>query len=154
MADLTQLRRALREARSFQAAAGALLDHGQSVLAGAFEGALVARGLVHLRSERAGYLGVVHREWTQRPSAADIAPSASAFALVEHEKAAVGIDVRAVRGERLSDGSTVDVTRALPVGDPKASVHQVIARGATHVIALPLFAAAGEIVGMATFEAI
>jgi transcriptional regulator with AAA-type ATPase domain len=153
MTDLFALRRSLRDATTFADAAGVLIEHGKASLEEALEGAAIARGLVHLRTETRGYVAVLARDWSKAPSgAAQVAPSASAFALVERERAGVSIDVRAVRGERLGDGAALEVARFLPVGDPRASVHQVIARGATHVIALPLIGATGDVVGMATFE--
>lgn len=152
MTDLSALQRSLREATTFPDAAGALLEHGKSVLGEALEGARVARGLVHLRTETRGYMAMLARDWSKSSGATDVAPSASAFALVEREGVGVAIDVRAVRGERLGDGAALEVARFLPVGDPRASVHQVIARGATHVIALPLVGASRDVLGMATFE--
>ena len=105
MTDLFALRRSLRDATTFADAAGVLIEHGKASLEEALEGAAIARGLVHLRTETRGYVAVLARDWSKAPSgAAQVAPSASAFALVERERAGVSIDVRAVRGERLGDG--------------------------------------------------
>ncbi len=151
-AVLVALSESIRTASSFDDAARALLSFGR----GAIEESLgrpLARGLVHVRSSATGYRALFRDEWRTGGRAASIAPSATVFELLEREKGGVALDLRAVRGVRIADGASLDVARFVPAFDAGSSVHQILSRNVTHVVAQPLPGSRGEMLGMVCFEA-
>jgi DNA-binding NtrC family response regulator len=141
----------LRAPLDFEAGSLALLSALHESLAPALEdrGALIARGSVHLRSEAEGYRALVKREWAGEPTA--VAPSASVWGVLVARDAGVAIDLGTGRGITIGDGAELELTLAPVAHDGASSVQQMLAREATHVIALPLRSGIA-LVGMVCIE--
>ncbi|MFO0686294.1 MAG: sigma 54-interacting transcriptional regulator [Sandaracinus sp.] len=151
-APLVELSDSIRTAPSFDDAARALLAFGRRAIEETL-GRPLARGLVHVRSDATGYRALFRDEWRTGGRAGSIAPSATVFGLLEREHGGVALDLRAVRGLRIADGASLDVARFVPAFDAGSSVHQLLSRNVTHVVAQPLPGARGEVLGMVCFEA-
>ena len=158
MTDVTDVIRSLREglrrASDVEIAAGVLLDALRTIVESALvtHGAMVLRGIVHLRSEGAGYRALVTREWTEGDVApvAPIAPSATVWSCVL-ARGGVAVDLGTQKGVSLADGAGVELFAAYVAHAGAASVEQMLAREASHLVALPL-RAADDIIGMASIE--
>jgi DNA-binding NtrC family response regulator len=141
----------LRDSASFDAAAGVLLNE----LAAALEpvvtphGALLARGLVHLRSEGAGYRALCAVEW-MAGQPGHVAPSATAFGLIERRRHAIGVDLGLSRGTDLETGEALEVPPAYV--SEHGSRQRMLAREVTHLVALPLIAPDDTVAGMVSLE--
>lgn len=142
----------LRAARDFDEGSGELLGTLRELLSAGLgpRGALIARGSVHLRSEQRGYRALAVREWTDDPPPR-IEPSATIFGLLESRDAGAILDLGTGNGIALRDGAPVKVPVAKVAHDAAESVQEMIAREATHIIALPL-SSGGVLSGMVCIE--
>jgi transcriptional regulator with AAA-type ATPase domain len=141
----------LRASPTFEAAAGLLLTALAEAARPALEphGAQLARGLVHLRSEGAGYRALATVEWIPGQPG-HVAPSATAFGLVERRKSAIGVDLGSSRGTDLENGAPLDVPPAYV--SEAGSRQRMLAREVTHLVALPLVAPDDSVAGMVSLE--
>jgi hypothetical protein len=142
---------ALRASASFESAATQLLE----ALAASLEpvattnGALLARGLVHLRSEGVGYRALRAVEWIPGQPG-HVAPSATAFGLVERRRHVIGVDLGFSRGTDLETHEALDVPPAYV--SEAGSRQRMLAREVTHLVALPLIAPDDTVAGMVSLE--
>ncbi|MFO0684676.1 MAG: sigma 54-interacting transcriptional regulator [Sandaracinus sp.] len=141
----------LRACTSFDAASAELLAELARALEpiATPEGAALARGLVHLRSEGAGYRALATKEWIPGQPG-HVAPSATAFGLVERRRHAIGVDLAFSRGTDLETGEAVEVPPAYV--SEHGSRQRMLAREVTHLVALPLFAPDETVAGMVSLE--
>ncbi len=155
-ADVTQVIRSLREglrgARDVETAAGVLVEALRTVVEDALapHGAAPLRGMVHFRSERTGYRALVTREWAGADDVAPVAPSATVWSCVL-ARGGVAVDLGTQKGVTLAEGEPLELFAAYVAHAGAASVEQMLAREASHLVALPL-RAADEIIGMASIE--
>ncbi len=151
MDALGALVRELRGSPSFDAASTLLLRTLGAHLAPHVEpeGATLARGLVHLRSEGAGYRALARLEWTE-DQPGHVAPSATAFGLLERRRHAIGVDLGTSQGTDLETGELVEVPPAYV--SATGSRQRMLAREVTHLVALPLIAPDDTVAGMISLE--
>lgn len=153
IASLSEWLRALRASASFEHACGVLLSRLRAVVEGAITGASGARGLVHLRSEGEGYRALVVEEWSGLTGPLQIAPSATVWRWVDRHAQALGVDLGTSTGTVLGDADReVPVDAPYVAHDATASMHHMLARATTHLVALPLTGGAGRVAGMVSLE--
>jgi DNA-binding NtrC family response regulator len=147
---------ALRHAETFERCAGSLLEavnrEAERDLAPLHDGtARVLRSLVHMRPE-SHYRRVAMLESgkTREGKATPIAPSATAWRWVSEHARPAFIDVQTSTIEVGSGPESMPVSAAL--SSPWETQMQLLAREATHVLAVPVFGARGEVEGMVTVE--
>jgi transcriptional regulator with AAA-type ATPase domain len=151
MESLAALVRDLRGSPSFETASQVLLRAlgAHLELDVASRGAVLARGLVHLRSEGVGYRALSRIDWSEGQPG-HVAPSATAFGLLERRAHAIGVDLGLSRGTDLETGEVLEVPPAYV--SEAGSRQRMLAREVTHLVALPLIAATGEVAGMISLE--
>jgi len=140
----------LLQARTFEAAADVLLEglveHAATRLGQ--PDARIVRGVVHLRPG-GDYLGL--RVWVPTgddSGAVPSLPSASSWERVVRDRRAVAVDLRL----NLVEGDTPEPSFDDDASLPQASIHRMLDRGATHLLALPMRGAAGALHGMVSLE--
>jgi transcriptional regulator with AAA-type ATPase domain len=147
---VSSLARELRRVRSFDEGCRAAIDALAAVAGAALDADAIARGVVHLRSDRGAYRALVVRELARGGSAA-IAPSATVFSAIERASGGVAVDLAVCRGVTLATRAPIEVAAAFQAHDAASSIGQMIDRETTHLIALPL-RAAGPLAGMICLE--
>ncbi len=146
--------RALRAAASFDEGCALLARRLRGLLEGSFPGAgaTPARALVHLRSEGEGYRALAVDEWSGLGGSAQVAPSATVWRWVERNRAAFAVDLGLSQGTRLADGRTIELETSYVAHDASASLHHMLARETTHLVALPLTVRGERVAGMVSLE--
>jgi DNA-binding NtrC family response regulator len=145
---------ALRRAATFEASAQSLLDaihrEVEHALAEVHDGsARVLRSLVHMRPDsHYRRLAVLEVGRTPDGKVAPVAPSATAWRWVSEHGRAVAIDVQTSTFDVGSGPQPMPASATTSVWETQM---QLLARDATHVLALPVFGAAGAD-GMITTE--
>ncbi|MFO0685052.1 MAG: sigma 54-interacting transcriptional regulator [Sandaracinus sp.] len=147
---VSALARALRGAKSFDEGCRIAVDALAAVAGPALGAQALARGVVHLRSDRGAYRALVVRELTRGGHAA-IAPSATVFSAIERAGGGVAVDLATCRGVSLAARAPVEVAAAFQAHDATGSIGQMLDRETTHLVALPL-RAAGPLAGMLCLE--
>lgn len=113
----------------------------------------VLRAMVHLRpSEAYRRLYVLEAPRRNASDAASCAPSATLWRWVSERSLAVSSDVNLGVVQAEGAGAALDEATSRSFDTQQSQAH-LLARDATHVLALPLRAPGGELAGMVTLEA-
>lgn len=114
------LARALRGAKSFEEGCRIAVDALASVARPTLGIEALARGVVHLRSDRGAYRALVVRELARGGHAA-IAPSATVFSAVDRAGGGVAVDLATCRGVSLAARAPIEVAAAFQAHDAGAA---------------------------------